>query len=110
MLIKPRTYAKQGRTQVNVDDTRWQPVVTQRLSGSIENAALLTSTMIRLKLGRHSLEPEDLDGRSLSVRLESDEPVRYHADGETDPSRVLLPGQTMRMRLSRIAVPTLIAV
>lgn len=107
-LIKSRIYAKQGRTRVNVDDTNWQPALMHRYSNKVRDNLGVVSTMARLKLGRHALPPEDMSNQEMLIRLVSDEPVMYHADGETDVDSVIYPGQTMRLRLARIAIPTLI--
>ena len=108
-FIKSKIYAKQGRTRVNVDDTNWQPVVMQRYPSKVRDALGVASTFARLKLGRHALPVEDFSGREMYIRVAGDEPVMYHADGETDVDSVIYPGQTMRLRLARIAIPTLIA-
>ena len=108
-LIKSRIYAKQGRTNVNVDDTLWQPVILDYAPGLVERNARLISTLGRLRLARHVLTPEDFSLQDLSIRVESDEPVPYQVDGETDETTVLMPGQTMHLRLARIAIPTLMA-
>jgi hypothetical protein len=106
-FIKSRVYAKDGRTRVNVDDNLWQPVTTRRLPNKVENNALFLSTLMRLKLGLHSRQPTDMRGRSMIFRLESDKPVKYQVDGETDEQTVLYPGQSMRLYLASIAVPVL---
>jgi hypothetical protein len=108
-LIKSRIYAKQGRTRVNVDDTLWQPDVIDYAPGLVERNAQLVATLTRLRLARQVMSPQDFRGTELAIRLESDEPVPYQADGETDDTTFILPGQTMRLRLARIAIPTLIA-
>ena len=106
-FIKSKIYAKQGKTKVNVDDTNWQPVVMYRYPNNIQDNLKLFSTMTRLKLGRHALPPENFHDQDMLIRVVSDEPVMYHADGETDVDAVIYPGQTMRLRLARITIPTL---
>lgn len=106
-FIKTKIYAKQGRTRVNVDDTNWQPLITHRHSNKVQDSLGLISTFARLKIGRNALPAEDFSNQEMSIRIEGDEPVPYHADGETDVDALVLPGQTMRLRLARIAIPTL---
>lgn len=108
-LIKTRIYAKQGRTRVNVDDTKWQPVMTHHASNSVSQAFQIANTAVRMKSGRHALPAEDLHDQELMVRITSEQPVPFHADGETDVDSVILPGQTLRIRLAQIAIPTLMA-
>lgn len=108
-LIKSRMYAKQGRTRVNIDDTLWQPEVIDYAPGLVERNAQLVATLARLRLARQAMPVQDFRGTELAIRVESDKPVPYQADGETDDTTLILPGQTMRLRLARIAIPTLIA-
>lgn len=108
-LIKSRIYAKQGRTRVNVNDTKWQPVMTHHAPNSVSNAMQVANTVVRMKSGRHALPAEDLHDQKLMIRITSEQPVPYHADGETDVDSVILPGQTLRIRLAQIAIPTLMA-
>ena len=108
-LIKSKIYAKQGRTKVNVDDTKWQPVMTSYAPNRVSHALQVASTVARMKSGRHALPAEDLRGQELRVRITSEQPVPFHADGETDVDSVILPGQTLRVRLAQIAIPTMMA-
>jgi diacylglycerol kinase family enzyme len=107
-LINSRIYAKQGRTRVNVDDTLWQPVMTHYAPNRVSHALQTANTVARMKTGRHALQPEDLRTQKLAVRITSDQPVPYHADGESDVDAVILPGQTLHVRLAQIAIPTLL--
>jgi hypothetical protein len=100
-------YAKQVRNKVHVDDTLWQPAVQRRKPGKVADALNFAETLARLRLGQHLLDPLDLDGMSIEIRLLSGKPVQFHEDGETSPDTVLEPGQVMRLHLSRIAVPVL---
>lgn len=109
-LIKSRIYAKQGRTRVNVDDTLWQPEVIEYAPGLVGRNTQLVATLARLRFARQAMPLQDFSGTELAIRVESGEPVPYQADGESDGTTVILPGQTMRLRLARIAIPTLIAV
>jgi hypothetical protein len=106
-LIKSRIYAKQGRTKVNVDDTKWQPVILRRPPHVAGDIAQQLNAIARLKSGHHALPTEDLSDHQLSIRIAGIEPVLFHVDGETDGSNMLLPGDTLRLHLARIAVPTL---
>lgn len=108
-FIKTKIYAKQGRTRVNIDDTNWQPLITHRYSNKVQDNLGLISTFARLKFGRNALPAEDFSNQEMSIRVDGDEPVPYHADGETDVDALVYPGQTMRLRLARIAIPTLMA-
>lgn len=107
-LISSRRYAKQGRTHVNVNDTRLQPILLHR-SGAINGKLQLVNTFARLKSGRHVLPTEDLHDRQLSIRIVSEDAVQFHAGGETNDDSVIQPGQTLHLRLARIAIPTLMA-
>ena len=107
-FIGSRIYAKEGRTQVNVDDTFWQPVVTRRYPNKLYDTAVFTETMARLKLGRHIIRPLDLSDMSISIQIASDaEAVQFHADGETGEDYRVQPGQTLRMHLAQIAIPVI---
>ena len=106
-LIKSRIYAKQGRTKVNVDDTTWQPVMTHHASNGVSHVLQVANTVVRMKSGRHALPAEDLHDQELMIRITSEQPVPFHADGETDVDSAILPGQTLRIRLAQIAIPTL---
>jgi diacylglycerol kinase family enzyme len=108
-LIKSRIYAKQGRTRVNVDDTLWQPVMTHHASNSVSHALQTANTVVRMKTGRQALPAEDLSKQEMAIRIMSEQPVPFHADGETDVDSVILPGHTLHIRLAQIAIPTLIA-
>lgn len=108
-LIKSRVYAKQGRTRVNIDDTKWQPVMTHHAPNKVGHTLQVASTVARMKSGCHVLSAEDLSNQEMAIRITSEQPVPFHADGETDVDSIILPGHTLHIRLAQIAIPTLMA-
>lgn len=108
-LIKSRIYAKQGRTRVNVEDTLWQPVMTHYAASSASRMLQTAETVARMKIGRHALSAEDLSSEEMTIRILSEQPVPFHADGEADVDSMILPGNTLHIRLAQIAIPTLLA-
>jgi len=103
-------YAKEGRTRVNIDDTREQLVVTEGRDSRFRQQVATIATLGRVKTGRHALPAIDITDRTeFSLRLTSDQPVPFHVDGEIGVRYQLEPGQTVYLRRSDIAIPTLMA-
>ncbi len=107
-LIKSMVYAEQVRTRVNINDTKWQPVVLNYTPNMAREALQLMQMVIRLKTGRHAFPALDLLDQELTIRVTGGQPVQFHADGEIGYPPIM-PGQSIRMRLGQIAIPTLMA-
>lgn len=107
--IGSRRYAKQGRTNINIDDTRQQLIVARHAGSRLGQAAHITEAFTRLKLGRHTWAPLDFEEVELALKITSDEPVPFHSDGEVGPRYILAPGATLKLKLGRLAVPTYMA-
>jgi diacylglycerol kinase family enzyme len=106
-LIGSRVYAKGGRTNVNVDDTRFQPETVSYHKRMADRLASVATLGIRMRGNIHGAEPIDLRDTQLSFKLTSDTPIPFHIDGNVGPEYDLLPGQTIRLQLARLAVPIL---
>jgi diacylglycerol kinase family enzyme len=106
-IIGSRVYAKVGRTQVNVDDSRYQVIITHhKLIPPLQVAEFVSAT-VRLKTGKHALKPIDFADNVLTLRLTSNASVPLQIDGEFGRRYTMQPGQSLRLRPCEIAVPTL---
>jgi hypothetical protein len=104
-LIGSKVYAKRGRTHVNVDDTRWQPVAVQQHETAVGRTSEIVGTAVRLNAGMHARNPIDLRNRTLTISPETDQAVPIHADGETGPALWIHPGQKLQLKLANLAIP-----
>lgn len=111
-LIGSRNYAKQGRGSagVNIDTAKWQPVTLERRPSRLGRWAAACRTLAQVALGRYQPPQYDFAGHTeLRLRVTSDQPVPFHTDGDVHPDRQLTIGQTLALRLSKIAIPTVMA-
>lgn len=102
--VYSKIHAKQGRTGVNLDDTKLQPIL---LVKSHHPTLHTVGGLLRTRFNRHVNPPLDMDQTNLTFRLTSEEPVPYHTDGEAGPEKLLFPGDTLELALGRLAVPLL---
>lgn len=109
-LVGSGIYAKEGRTRVNIDDDYQQPVILRHADTKSRQRAVVVGTMLGVKFAKYRYRPlEFAEDVSVSLRLTSDAPIPMHTDGETGERYRLEPGQTLRLRRSKIAVPTVMA-
>jgi diacylglycerol kinase family enzyme len=108
-VLGSRIYAKQGRApeSVNVDTTEKQLIIARHHRHLPMRVVSSLGTAARLRTGRHRRQPIDFANNELALRLTSDQPVPFHSDGEVGDRYQLFPGQTLTLKLGRIAVPVL---
>jgi hypothetical protein len=106
-LIRTLRYAKIGRTLVNMDRTRLQPIVSDYQYEWGERVHDIRDQLLRVRIGAHKRDPLDFADAAMHIRVDRDTPIEV--DGDIDETSVLHPGETLTLKLSRLAVPLIMA-
>jgi hypothetical protein len=107
-VVGSRIYAKEGRTNANIDDSNYQVVISKHHAFGPARLAGLAALTARLKTGIHPVHRMlDFSNLNMAIKPTGDDPVPFHVEGEIGDAFQLDPGQTLHLRLAQIAVPVL---